>query len=195
LRSVDVEGNVARFQNELRDIYNEVFLVADDKRKQKDMEKPWLDDPHFKAIVSEKEELFSRKVKRREQVGDQERLAEVTREVNRTIQRLRKAYFSQRLEGVMGDARTTWEVLGEVLGGGRRKRRRSTCVLLKKDGVGLTDKGEIAEGFCEFYSQVGPKLAMIKRERNRFFNFTIDFMKYKRKKSPHFSTAYCQAVI
>jgi hypothetical protein len=46
-----------------------------------------------------------------------------TREVNRTRQRLRKKdYFSQKLEKVLGDARTTWGVFGEVLGGGRNNR-------------------------------------------------------------------------
>jgi hypothetical protein len=35
--------------------------------------------------------------------------------------------------------------------------------------VGLTDKGEIAEGFCDFYSQ-GPKLAaQIEKEREGAF--------------------------
>jgi hypothetical protein len=40
--------------------------------------------------------------------------------------------------------------------------------------MGLTDKGEIAEGFCEFYSQVGPKLAAkINKERKGAF---LDYM-------------------
>jgi hypothetical protein len=47
--------------------------------------------------------------------------------VNKTRRRLRKAYFSQRLEEVMGDARSTWEVLGEVLGGSSRKRKEAAC--------------------------------------------------------------------
>jgi hypothetical protein len=47
-------------------------------------------------------------------------------------------------------------------------------VFFRQDGVGLTDKGEIAEGFCEFYSQVRPKLAAkIKREREGAF---LDYM-------------------
>jgi hypothetical protein len=57
----------------------------------------------------------------RDRNGSRERLAEVTKEVNRTRQRLRRAYFSQRLEERVGDARTTWEVLGEVLGGRKKK--------------------------------------------------------------------------
>ena len=41
-------------------------------------------------------------------------------------------------------------------------------------GVGLTDKGEIEEGICEFYSQLGPKLtASITREKEGAF---LDYM-------------------
>ena len=45
---VDVhEGIMARFQNELGDISNEAFPLSEDKRKQKDRKKSWLDDPQF----------------------------------------------------------------------------------------------------------------------------------------------------
>jgi hypothetical protein len=122
----------------------------------------------FKVIVRKKEELYSRKVKGQEQEGDRERLAEVASEVNRTRKRLRKAYFSQRLEERVGDARATWEVLGEVLGRRKTKGGKVGCGFFRKDGVGLTGKVEVAVGFCEFYWQVGPKLAAkIKRERER----------------------------
>ena len=136
LRALDVEDNAARFRNEFRDLYNVAFPVTEDKRGQKDREKPWLDDPQFKAMVREKGELFSRKVKGREQEGDRERLAEVTKEVNRTRQRLRRAYFSQRLDERVGDARATWEVLGEVLGGGRKKGGKVGCGFFRKEEVG-----------------------------------------------------------
>jgi hypothetical protein len=67
----------------------------------------------------------------------------------------------------MGDARATWEVLREVLGCGRGKRKGATCVFFRKDGVGLTDKGEIAEVFCEFYSQVGAKAGVKNQKGER----------------------------
>jgi hypothetical protein len=85
LGAMDVEGNVARFRNEFRDIYNKVFPITEDNRRWKDREKPWLDNPRFKAMLREKGELFSRKVRRREQEGDREKLAEVTREVNQWL--------------------------------------------------------------------------------------------------------------
>jgi hypothetical protein len=66
----------------------------------------------------------------------------------------------------MGDARATWEVLGEVLGGRKKKGGKVRCGFFRREGVGLTGRAEVADGFCEFYSQVGPKLvAKVKRER------------------------------
>jgi hypothetical protein len=54
------------------------------------------------------------------------------------------------------------------LGHRKKKGVKVGCGFFRKDGTGLTDKVEVAGGFCEFYLQVGPKLAAkIKRERER----------------------------
>jgi hypothetical protein len=53
-----------------------------------------------------------------------------------------------------------------VLNGRLKKGGKLGCGFFRKEGVGLTGKAEVAEWFCEFYSQMGPKLAAkIKRER------------------------------
>jgi hypothetical protein len=66
----------------------------------------------------------------------------------------------------MGDAIATWKVLGEVLGSKKKKGSKVGCGFFRREEVGLTGKAEVVGGFCEFYSQVGPKLAAkIKRER------------------------------
>jgi hypothetical protein len=50
------------------------------------------------------------------------------------------------------------------------------CRFFRQDGVRLTGKVGVADRFCEFYSQVGPKLAAkIKREREgAFLNYMGD---------------------
>ena len=62
LRSLSVEKNAARFRNEFRDLYYGSFPKVDHKRGRRNMEKPWLDDPDFKQLVEEKEDLYSRKL-------------------------------------------------------------------------------------------------------------------------------------
>jgi hypothetical protein len=65
-------------------------------------------------------------------------------------------------------------VILKVLGGKKKKGGKVRCGFFRKEGVGLTGKAEVAEGFCEFYSQVEPKLvAKIKREREGVF---LDYM-------------------
>ena len=168
-RGLGVEGNVARFRNGFRDLYDAAFPWKEDKRRRKDREKPWLDDEGFKELVKEKGGLYSRKV--RGLLGDQEqaRLVEVTREVNRTRQRLKRAYFNQRMGEIGGDLRATWGVLGEILRG-KGRGKGAPCRYFEKEGVGVTEGGQIAGGFCDFYCQVGPGLAArIGKEREGAF--------------------------
>jgi predicted ATPase len=44
-------GKVTHFRNEIKVMYNEAFTFTEDNRRQKDREKPWLDDTQFKEIV------------------------------------------------------------------------------------------------------------------------------------------------
>ena len=64
-RALGVEGNVARFWNEFRDMYDKKFPWVEDRRSRRDVEKPWLDEAGFKELVKEKGELYSRKLKGR----------------------------------------------------------------------------------------------------------------------------------
>ena len=169
VRAMGVEANVARFRNSFRDMYDEGFPWVEDKRKRRDVEKPWLDDVEFKGLVEEKGRLYSGKLKGRLGEDEQQRLVEISREVNRLRRRLKREYFEQRLEGIKGDLRATWEVLGEVLRG-RKGKGVAVCRYFEKGGVPLTEGGEIAGGFCDFYSQVGPKLAArLGKERDGAF--------------------------
>ena len=159
IRAQGVEANVARFRNEFRDMYNSFFPWVDNKGSRKDLEKPWLNNTEFKALVGEKGDLYRAKVKHGLCEEDDRRLVEVTKEVNQMRQRLKREYFDLKLEERVGDLKGTWEVLGEVLRGKKGHHRAPICRYFTKDGIGVTDGKSIAEGFCDFYCQVGPKLA------------------------------------
>ena len=73
--------------------------------------------------------------------------------------RLKRDYFNQRLGEIEGDARATWEVLGEVIRGRRGRGHGAPCGYFKGQGAAVTGGAEIAGGFCDFYCKVGPKLA------------------------------------
>ena len=130
-----VEENCVHFGNEFWDMYNCAFPVAKRRKRKRDVEKRWLNDVDFKELVREKGELYSRKIRRKLRDGEEGRLAEVTKEVNRLRKELKRTYFGERLEGVIGDLRATWGVLGEVLGGKKKGRTGSACGYFVKDGA------------------------------------------------------------
>ena len=76
-------------------------------------------------------------------------------EVNSTRRKLKRAYFLQRVEEKVGDLRATWEVLGEVLRGRRGRKTGATCGYFSKDGVRVTDRGQIAGGVVTFIVRWG----------------------------------------
>ena len=119
LRSLSAEENAARFGDEFRDLYDRCFPVARRKRRRKDVEKPWLDDPDFKQLVDEKGDLYSRKLRGRLTVEGEVRLREVQREVNGARQRFKRAFFGQRVREAEEEMRASWEVLREVIGRGK----------------------------------------------------------------------------
>ena len=45
------------------------YPVAKGRKRKRDVEKPWLDDVDFKELVSEKVELYSRKIRRKLREG------------------------------------------------------------------------------------------------------------------------------
>ena len=85
------EGNVAKFRNGFRDLYDTAFPWVKEKRRRKDVEKPWLDEVEFKELVREKGELYSRKIRGRLDEEGKDRLDKVVSEVNSVRQRLKRA--------------------------------------------------------------------------------------------------------
>ena len=136
VRALGVEGNVAEFRNAFHDMYDEAFPWVEDKRKRRDVEKPWLDDVGFKELVEEKGRLYSGKIRGTLGQEDRESLVEVSREVNRMRRRLKREYFDQRMGEIGGDLRATWGVLGEVLRG-RSGKGGSVCRYFRQEGGGL----------------------------------------------------------
>ena len=165
-----VEANVGRFRNEFRDMYDTAFPWVKTKKNKKDVEKPWLDDPEFKGLLEEKSNLYSKRVKGELSEEQKIEFDNLCKLINRTRQRLKRAYFHEKIEEAKGDLKTTWEVLGEVLNRRKCKRGAATCRYFEKDGVGITDGRKISEGFCKFYCGVGPELARkIGRQREGCF--------------------------
>jgi hypothetical protein len=146
-----------QFRNEFRDIYNVCFPLVRKRVRKIDLLKPWLCDDAFLSKVREKNQLFSRHLKGGLNQTDTERLGGLRSEVNRLRRDLKRSYFARRLEEVMEDSRRAWEVIHEFI----EKPGKSviSCPTFEHNGRSITGNGEIAEGFCRFFTDIGPDLA------------------------------------
>ena len=169
-RAKGIEYNVSKFRNQFRDMYDKNFPWVENKKNKRDKEKPWLDDLEFKSLIAEKGSLYKKKLQGQLTEDEGHRLLEVNKEVNKMRRALKKTYFQEKLNERIGDLRATWEILGEAMSGRRGKNKSSACRYFTKDGQAVTEGQAIADGFCDFYCQVGPKLAAkIPKEQQRVF--------------------------
>ena len=175
VRALGVEANVGRFRNQFRDLYDSAFPWVENKRKRKDEEKPWLDDPGFKAQVVRKSHLYTKKIKCGLSLEEEDILSQLCRDINKARRQLKRTYFKEKLEETNGNLRATWQILGEAIRGRSSIKGGESCKYFEKEGAGITDGKDIADGFCDFYCNVGPNLAArIKQDDSVFLDYMGD---------------------
>ena len=154
-----VAEDAARFRNELRDEYNVCFPQKKVRIRPIDEKKPWLNDASFLNKVRARDKLYARQLKRRGGLSsvDGSRLRDLTDEVNRQRKDMKRAYFSQKLNETGKNSKQAWKVLHDFIG--RSGRCQIPCQSFVRNGASITDDQDIAESFCEFYSEIGSDLA------------------------------------
>ena len=69
----------------------------------------------------------------------------------------KRHYYDQRFASAKNDLKETWKLINEVIN--KRKCRPPFPSSFRSDGSILTDPVEIANGFCNYFANVGPNLA------------------------------------
>ena len=68
-----------------------------------------------------------------------------------------RTYYDSKLEDATENDITTWKLLNEVIN--KRKNNPSLPSSFKSDGKTITDRMDIADRFCKYFTNIGPKLA------------------------------------
>ena len=77
-------------------------------------------------------------------------------------------YYSEQLEIYRNDTRQTWKLLKEVIGKTNNKSKISE--IFKIDNTTTTNRTKIADGFCKYFSEIGPKTASNIPTSNKAFH-------------------------
>ena len=86
-------------------------------------------------------------------------------------------YYDQRFASAKNDLKETWKLINEVIY--ERKCRPPFPSSLRSDGSVITDPAEIANGFCNYFTNVRPKLTAKIPPRNTSFNSFLNDQAYE----------------
>ena len=77
--------------------------------------------------------------------------------LNHVLRNAKRLYYEKKIEESKSNVKSTWRLLNEVLN--RRKGKQKLPSIFKLGDQELPDPNEIAEHFCEYFTNIGPNLA------------------------------------
>ena len=115
---------------------------------------PWI-TPELKNLMYRRDRLKI-KALRTGDPSDWNNFKRLRNEVNNAIKNVKKSYYYKTFEVYNGNSRKTWETINEVT---RRKSDKAVINELELNGTRITNSTEIAEGFNNFFAEIGPELS------------------------------------
>ena len=122
------------------------------------MEKPWLHNDEILSKIKERNRLYAI-TKKNPQIAHvhQERLKHLGREINSLRNSLKRTFFSQKLEIAGKNTKLAWKAIHGFIG--KPGKEENFCKSFFKDGEPITGDLNIAESFCDFFSNIASNLA------------------------------------
>ena len=118
---------------------------------------PWM-TKGLLASRKRKQKLFNKKVKN-PCPEHKQKFRHYNNIYTNLLRSARKKYYSDKFTEYSKDCKKTWSVINEALG--KTKSNNALPDTFISDGKVLSDSYEIAEGFNNFFSNIGPELAKV----------------------------------
>ena len=146
----------SKFITKFVGLYNRSFPVRSKRvsRAKGIPRKPWITKAILKSI-GRKDKLF-RKYKSSPTASNKLALSVYRNKLTSLIRASKKTYFCNLLDMHKSDLKKTWGVLNDLLGDKRKKKLPDSFVI---NGSNVSDPQQIADGFNDFFSNIGPNLA------------------------------------
>ena len=146
------------FLKVLSGIYNLAFPLKMFSVKRKTLQNPWMTKGILKSS-KRKQKLYETFVKKRSPRN--ENIYKAYKSLFESLnEKLKKNYYTRRLENYQNDIRKSWDVIKEIIGG-----VKSTKGIFPKrmiiDDQEISDQGKRASCFNKFFVDIGPKLALM----------------------------------
>lgn len=174
------ESNVLKFQNELRNfswsnlrgyndpsqaydsflkeytaIYNLCFPLKKQKARKCTVNKPWLSKGLLKSI-GKKNKLYRRYL-RNPSPQNEQKYKKYKNKLTHSLRIAKRLWYEKKLENAKSNMKSTWRILNEIINRKTQKNRLPST--FKIDNCEVSNPEEIANRFCEYFTNIGPNLA------------------------------------
>ena len=158
LNANTIEEDASVFFQHLKQGYDACFPPKQVRLKRIDIEKPWLHNEEMLSKLKERNRLHASTLKNPLNADShQERLKHLGRKINSLRRKLKKTYFSQKLEQAGKNTKLAWRAIHSFIG--KPGKEENNCSSFFKDGDTITGDFNIAESFCDFFSNIASNLA------------------------------------
>ena len=161
LHNDDAQNAYTAFYNEFIDVYNNCIPVKVFKRGY-GTRKPWLSEG-VKPSIKTKNKLYRRSKNTRN--PEHELQYKLYRnKLNKLLFEAEKGHYEKLLNENRNNLRKSWRILKDGI---NKKEVTSSCSKFVVNGKTTTDKMKIANGFNQYFVNIGPTLASNIPQDNR----------------------------
>ena len=144
------------FITSIKNLFEKNFPLKPVKVRYKTNPKPWLTKGLLKCC-RRKNKLYKRFIKEKS-VANEQKYKQYKNKLTKILRFSEKKYYTDKLRAHSDNMKETWKILNEIV-----KRKNAVTNLnetfISKTGAKITNKHEVANGFNDFFVNVGPKLA------------------------------------
>ena len=153
--SDDINCMYNTFTEIITELYQSNCPIIYEKVKRKRPDKPWMTNG-LKNACRKKNLLYKEFLKTRTIVSE-EKYKKYKNKLTAILRRCEKQYFTELLEINKGNMKETWKILNGLIN--KKSKGKQICTEFNGDESKITGDKTIANGFNNFFVNIGPSLA------------------------------------
>lgn len=143
------------FLKKYSETYNACFPLRKVKAKLRFIRKPWI-STGLRNSIKRKNKLY-RSILHNPNQQHERFYKDFRNKLNHLLRIAKRLYYERKLEETKSDIKATWKILNEIINKKHRKTKTNSKFII--DNKEISDPIEIADRFCDYFTNVGPNLA------------------------------------
>ena len=156
IRSENVNIMYDTFSEKLANMYNKNCPIVNEKVKQNRTDKPWMTKSLINA--SKKKNLLYRQFLKKRTDECESKYNKYKNKLTAILRYCEKQYYTDILDFNKGNIKETWIIINSVINK-QSKKKKMCCTAFNSNGHKISGDKNVANGFNQFFVNIGPALA------------------------------------